>query len=444
MKTPIPKDPETAFGTNSPAAHSPVPIRPEDDPIGATELGLSSEEAAQFRTQGFVIKRGLIAREEFSPFLELFWSQPPILQAGAKQDDSTTWIAPGRFWPKENRWGLARNWMGDAAWPAAGKHRHGAAIGERVGRLPHKLTQDISNDVWRWHGIGHDPDFVNATSAHPNVMYMAEALMGGPVKRPHRNRGIYAIFPRDPRGPVSALGPHMDANMAEMQVVTLLEDVEPGGGGFTFYPGSAQSLYHTSQQALNWVATPESKKIMDIIKKNTVPVEFTGKAGDVVFCHGWIVHSAGVHEGKRIRLAAIQDLNRSRPRGHMRWTAAGKQGGPRINCDMDGVFRFTTDGPDNAADGMREVTNQWIMDSNEFVADRRAPDEDMFADWNLGKHAVQGNVIDETPWWDRYKLPLLPTGDVARGGGGTPAIALENIATYAGDGCWHVNLHANL
>ena len=115
---------------------------------------------------------------------------------------------------KRNRWSTAKNGMGGNAWPVPGAERPRAADSERVGRLPHKVTQDISNDVWRWHGIGHDPEFVEATTAHPNVLHMAEALMGGPVKRPRRNRGIYSIFPRDPEGPASTLGPHMDANFS--------------------------------------------------------------------------------------------------------------------------------------------------------------------------------------------------------------------------------------
>lgn len=442
-ETPVPEDPETAFGTRPPYAHAPRSITRADDPPGSDVVGLSPSEIDQFRRDGYVIKRGLIPKTDLEPFVDLWWKQPPITAAGVVKESTESWIAPGRHWPEDNRWGLARNWMGGNPWPGSGDLREGADVGERVGRLPHKLTQDLSNDVWRWHGIGHDPAFVNATSAHPKVLYMAEALMGGPIKRPRRNRGVYAIFPRDPNGPESKLGPHMDQNMTEMQVVTLLNDVEPGGGGFTFFPGSPQLLYPTSEQAFNWVATEASYAAMDDIKERVTPLEFTGKAGDVVFCHGWIVHSAGVHEGDRIRMAVIQDFNRARPRGHMRWTAAGKHGGPRIHCDMDGVFQFTDYAEDDPEDGLREVTNQWIMDSNEFVADRREPFEDPFEEWNLGRRPVQGWVVDEPPWWERYGLPLLPVGDVPRGGGGTPAVPLQDVARYVGEGRWRVDLRPN-
>lgn len=444
IDSPIAQDPESAFGTRQPYVHAPRSLTRADDPPGSDVLGLSPSEIEQFRAEGYVVKRGLISPAQLKPFVDLWWQQPPITAAGVLKEDSGTWATPGKHWPEENRWGLAHNWMGGESWPGPLDPRQGADVGERVGRLPHKLTQDLSNDVWRWHGIGHDPDFVDATSAHPNVLYMAEAIMGGPVKRPRRNRGIYAIFPRDPDGPAAKLGPHMDANMTEMQVVTLLNDVPPGGGGFTFYPGSPQMLYPTSEQAYNWVATEASDDAMNRIKANVTPIEFTGKAGDVLFCHGWVVHSAGAHEGDRIRMAVIQDFNRSRPRGHMRWSAAGKFGGPRIHCNMDGIFQFSDYADDDPEDGLREVTNQWIMDSNEFVTDRREPFAGAFEDWNLGQRPVQGLVVDEPTWWDRYGLPLVPVGEVPRGGGGMPAVPLQDVARYVGEGCWQVELRPNL
>lgn len=59
------------------------------------------------------------------------------------------------------------------------------------------------------------------------MLYMIEALLGGPVKRPCRNRGIYSVFP-NPSKPGS-LGPHVDGNHNEMMCVTLVRDVEPRG-----------------------------------------------------------------------------------------------------------------------------------------------------------------------------------------------------------------------
>ncbi len=436
-------DPEDAFHTSTKETFLPLPTTPDLDPPGAGRIGLTPSEVDQFREFGYVIKRGLVPPDDFAAIIDFWWQQPPVVTAGAVRDDPGTWISPGRYWPRDNRWGLKDNWMGSHPWPGPTDPRPGANMGERVGRLPFKLTRDRANDVWRWHGIGHDPAFVEVSAAHPRVLHMVELLLGGPVKRPRRSRGIYALFPKDPSEPASRLGPHMDDNPTELLVSMILEDIDPREGGFTLYPGSAQMLYPTSAQALNWVATEHSPAAMDDIKANVQPIEFTGKAGDVVFCHGWTVHSAGIHDGKRIRMAAFHDLNKVRRRGHLRWTAAGKHGGPRVNCDMDGILRIQVDGVDDPADGWREVTQQWLVDSNEFVLDRSPPFDDMFKQWNLGRQEAAGHIVKEPAWWEKYNMPLLPAGSVPRGGGGVPAAPLTSVATYEGDGRWRFPLKGN-
>ena len=395
--TPAPIDPEAAYSTRTPASLLPIPTTPDLDPTGADRIGLTSAEADQFREQGFVIKRGLVPAGDFAAAMDLWWQQPPVTASGMLRNDPGTWVSPGRLWPDENRWGLENNWMGNSPWPGPEDERSGADVGERVGRLPYKLTRGRAEDVWRWHGIGHDPEFVTMTSAHPSMLQMVETLLGGPVKRPWRNRGIYTIFPTDPTEPPSSLGPHMDDNPTELMAAVLLEDVGPRAGGFTLFPGSARALYPTSGQALNWVASESSDRVMDNIKATMQPLEFTGKAGDVLFCHGLTVHSAGLHESRRIRMAAFLDYNRVRPRGHLRWTAAGKHGGPRINTTMDGILTIDADSGDDPMDGYREVTVQWIVDSNEFVLDRSPPFDDMYGEWNLGQHDTTGHVVDEPP-----------------------------------------------
>lgn len=443
IPTPPPVDPESAFATKSPPVRQPLSLTRDLDPPGADRIGLTPEEIQQFREQGYVVKRGLIPKETFEPFHKLWWQQPPARAANLDPDNASSWVSPGRYWPTDNRWSLVDNWMGSHKWPSPDDARDGADVGERIGRLPHKLTRDRGNYVWRWHGIGHDPEFVIATSAHPNLLYMVEALLGGPVKLPRRNRGIYSVFPRLPDDPETGLGPHMDQNMTEIQAATYIEDVHPSSGGFTIYPTSAQLLYPTSQQAFNFVPTEKSAEVMDYIKEHVQPIEFCGEAGDTIFCHGWIVHSAGIHESDRVRKAVIHDFNRVRERGHMCWTAAGKHGGSRISCDMDGVFEISDKDGDDPEDGMREVTNLWIVDSNEFVLSRRPVFKDMFEDWNLGQQSVEGNVVEEPSWWDKYDLPLLTSSRVPRGGGGVPAVPLSSIADYEGDGIWRAKLRAN-
>jgi hypothetical protein len=167
-------------------------------------------------------------------------------------------------------------------------------------------------------------------NSHANVRVHVNILCqpGGPVRRPRRNRGCYNVFPRADRGVKSKLGPHNDGAPTELMAVTNLSEVGVRSGAFTIWPSSPQQLYPTSQQAHNWVATPASRAAMDNIRGTVTPMEFVGGAGDVVLAHGLIVHSAGLQQSStQIRRAIIQDFNKVRNRGPLRWSAAGKNGG---------------------------------------------------------------------------------------------------------------------
>ena len=143
-------------------------------------------EIEHFKTRGFLVKRGLVPGHLYKPFIDALWSHaPPQLERA----DPATWRDIGERWesrPEEIR----------------------DAEGRLYTRPPHQRTP---NSQWRWHGLGHDPEWLAVTSRHPNVLTMVETLIGGPVRRPHRNRGMYNIFPRSPpEDPTSLLSPHED------------------------------------------------------------------------------------------------------------------------------------------------------------------------------------------------------------------------------------------
>ena len=84
------------------------------------------------------------------------------------------------------------------------------------------------------------------------MLYMIEALLGGPVKRPCRNRGVYSVFPNPNKS--ASLGPHVDGNHNEMMCVTLLRDVEPRGVSSSSLLSSPSFRYGPSQsiQCSSW------------------------------------------------------------------------------------------------------------------------------------------------------------------------------------------------
>lgn len=81
---------------------------------------------------------------------------------------------------------------------------------------------------WNWHGLGSDQTWLADTSAHPNVLHMVEALIGGPVKVPTRNRGIYCMFPHADPG---NLGPHHDWHPFDLGGMAYISAVAPFSGG---------------------------------------------------------------------------------------------------------------------------------------------------------------------------------------------------------------------
>ena len=107
---------------------------PSEDAPGADKPGLSPEEIKQFKELGFLVKRGLVPKEDLQPLIDLWWEQFPIREAGMRRDDPSTWVAPGPKWPRQDR--------------ESSTARGGA------GRIPHNV--DRKQHYWRWHGIGHD------------------------------------------------------------------------------------------------------------------------------------------------------------------------------------------------------------------------------------------------------------------------------------------------
>ena len=116
-----------------------------------------------------------------------------------------------------------------------------AGFGEAArtaGGLPttRELDDYRPNNIRKMGGLGKEQRFVAATSAHPAVMETVRLLLGGQVKRPASNRGIYSIFPSS--APGGSLGPHHDNNPFELGGVIYMSEVGKRCGGYTVWPGS--------------------------------------------------------------------------------------------------------------------------------------------------------------------------------------------------------------
>ncbi len=258
--------------TGQPAAEDvvvrePVPfVDPECTKPGPE---LSAGEIAHFKEHGFLVKRRLIDDDDaFARIADYLWDNVP--RGILRRDDVASWLdSPHEQWTDEDV--------------------------EQVGRLAYGNWKMRSPSA---SGIGTEPFLVESIANHPHMLAVAYAFLGAPIKPPRRVRGIYAVFPKPPSAP-GRLGPHADYMAAQISAMVLVHEIRPRSGGFTLWPGSHLRL-HPHWDTLHGgrisAARSEGFRLArDAVLREITPVEFPGNAGDVVFWHPRMLHSAGVN-----------------------------------------------------------------------------------------------------------------------------------------------------
>ena len=229
------------------------------------DLTLSEAEVAFFKKNGFIVKRGFLdEKETFDRIVDYVWENVP--REIVKRDDVQTWFdAPHGQWTEADA-------------EKAGHFRRGS---------------------WKMRSrkIGTEPFLVDKIANHPRMRQLVSLFIGEPVKRSKRVRGVYCIFPKPPNSE-GRLGPHGDHTGAQLSAMVFVDTVPPHCGGFTVWPGShyMSHLYHrTVYGPLDpELAEPYTKARDDVLREIT-PVEFSGKAGDVLFWHPRLIHGPGVN-----------------------------------------------------------------------------------------------------------------------------------------------------
>ena len=283
-----------------------------DDVDGSTELGLTGAEVAFFKEHGFLAKRQLIpARAALAVGVEAFWAAAATIAPQLSRDDPTSWVDAGDRW--------------ESSTPEPDG-----------GRGPHRLD---ANSQWRFHGLGTGlnaagpqceltsqsvvEEFLDSTSRHPRMLAQVRAFIGDEVMLPRRNRGIYAIFPRDSRHTKPAFGPHLDSHTFQICGMLYLDDVLPNSGGTTYWSGSHKLLYPSFEQEYNFLPSDSYGEAHQRAHESCVPVEVTGRAGDVIFTHHRTLHSGGANFGSTIRMAVPCDFQKVRWPGESGRTGSG-------------------------------------------------------------------------------------------------------------------------
>jgi len=107
--------------------------------------------------------------------------------------------------------------------------------GHAHGRL-HLGPPGTGNGGNLWWNTTSVPGFLDLYPHEPALLRTVEALIGGPVKRPNRSRGLYTIWPAGERSAeeraACELGPHNDMETEQLLSTALLGDVGPLDGAF--------------------------------------------------------------------------------------------------------------------------------------------------------------------------------------------------------------------
>ena len=231
---------------------------------------LSQEEVTFFKENGYLIKRGILDPALMAWAREAMWTGAP---AQLQRDDPTTWVGP--FQEKSDNRESVR----------------------------YEFT-------WKYRAPSKEGWMVRLLPKDPVVWAIAEQLLGvGRVQEPERVRGIYCILPEGdvPDHPYRC---HVDQHPFHLGVVAYIDTVLPNGGGFTVWPGSHRQFYPTFATQHTFTPTDQTQAVMAQVNQQAY-VDCHGEAGDVVFWHHRLGHSAGHNRSPRLRQAVLYDFSKS-------------------------------------------------------------------------------------------------------------------------------------
>lgn len=293
---------------------------------------LSVQEIDFFKENGFLVKRNLVDPDAAAHALSKSWKillecVPFANHYQLDRTDPDSWMDP--------QWGAI------PAVPTSGFYE---------GRQPNVYQ----GTTVKLHDCG-DADFLlDLLPNNATIRMFAHQFLGNRLKPTRRTRGVYAIFPSNRnKEPISGnmLGPHADRVCQQLNVCTYLDRVPPRSGGFTIYPGAHQIMYYAHEYESNWSPKADYVEYLKKVVRTITPFELVGGPGDVIFWHGRMVHSAGIHTGPGIRWAVFGDFCQDRP--------------------------FLTE------DEHREVGQyEWFKDTRLYREDRN-PSDDMWSSWNV-------------------------------------------------------------
>lgn len=261
----------------------------EMPPLAEPGHVVSEAEVDFFRREGFLVKRGLLDPPKLAAAMDRIWlhtlANVPAREGSGwtlSREDPATWVNP--------------QWARMPPHPESGPHQ---------GRQP----IEYYGGTLKLHDIGDARYLLDLLPDEPRVLAVAHALLGKDLRPSHRTRGVYALFPTEE---AASLLPHTDQVCQQLNACAYLEDVKPGNGGFTVYPGSHELVFRAHRYESNWSPLPSLRDVLRRVAEQIEPCEIVAEKGSVIFWHGRMVHSSGIHLGPDIRWALFADFTQER------------------------------------------------------------------------------------------------------------------------------------
>ena len=272
--------------------------------------------------------------------------------ATAPRSCSSTW-RPGRLWQ------VAEQLLGQGTvvWPA-GLDASGGATG------PAFMCDDAVGGLVSHvgHAMGYPPEGTFRTEPALRLPASGPVWLNG-----QGTRGLYCTLPGSPPQAPGYPGAHSDGacyGRFRLQVSAYIDDLPPGCGGFTVWPGSHARIWteqweafrggekHTDKSRAVRRAGGYSDPVITRIKDDTEPVDCHGPAGTVVLWHTKILHMAGLNT-LRGRHPPGDDLRVPQDAGRRARPAGGGRHGRRHLAGLvgRGGRRRLAGGPHSAAAG---------------------------------------------------------------------------------------------
>jgi len=237
-------------------------------------MKLSTTDLIFFKENGYLIKRGILDEVLMARARERFWDYTP---ERFSKDKPSSWVGP--IPPEEEEEKTAKE------------------PNESRGFRLHYRT--IGSEAW----------MVQLLAKDPTIWNMAEQMLGSDqIIEPKGIRGIYSTLPcgDHPPAPITC---HTDAHPFHLGVVGYIDDVDPGGGGFTVWPGSHKQFYYafTSQYCNE---PTEEHPIIREYYNGQQPVDCYGGSGDIILWHHRLAHTGPPNTTRRIRRAVLYEFTK--------------------------------------------------------------------------------------------------------------------------------------